>query len=163
MAERKKGKDQRSKVCKPEYCARCAKKMGEDPKVQSDRIMLYFSENHVEEYVCPICGYVIKKAILREPAKLHRYLQEQDLEDIEHEPRFRPIGFCLWLLYAFSGIGRFLTTLGPLGSLTSMLLFPIPFIMGVFIGDGIGKRRNYRLPLSPWEETIHARENQRRE
>jgi hypothetical protein len=28
---------------------------------------------------------------LMEPAKLHRYLQEQDLEDIEHEPRFRPI------------------------------------------------------------------------
>ncbi|MCW3990268.1 MAG: hypothetical protein NWE88_09360 [Candidatus Bathyarchaeota archaeon] len=61
---------------------------------------------------------------------------------------FSPIGFCLWLLYAFSGIGLFLTTLGPLGSLTSMLFFPIPFIMGVFIGDWIGKRRNYRLPLS---------------
>jgi len=61
---------------------------------------------------------------------------------------FSPIGFCLWLLYAFSGIGLFLTTLGPLGSLTSMLLFPIPFIIGVFIGDWIGKRRNYRLPLS---------------
>ncbi len=74
---------------------------------------------------------------------------------------FSPIGFCLWLLYAFSGIGLFLTTLGPLGALTSMLFFPIPFIMGVFIGDWIGKRRNYRLPLSPWEETMHAREDQR--
>jgi hypothetical protein len=61
---------------------------------------------------------------------------------------FSPIGFGLWLLYVFSGIGRFLTTLGPWGSLASMLLFPIPFIIGVFIGDWIGKQRNYRLPLS---------------
>ena len=76
---------------------------------------------------------------------------------------FSPIGFCLWLLYAFSGIGLFLTTLGPLGSLASMLLFPIPFIIGVFIGDWIGKRRNYRLPLSLGEETRHVREDQRRE
>jgi len=59
-----------------------------------------------------------------------------------------PIGFCLFLLYVFSGIGRFLNALGPWGSLVSMLLFPIPFIIGVFIGDWIGKRRNYRLPLS---------------
>jgi hypothetical protein len=84
-------KDQRSKVGKPEFCARCAKKMGKDPKVQSDRIMIYISEDDVEEYVCTVCGYVVKKGILMEPAKLHRYLQEQDLEDIEHEPRFRPI------------------------------------------------------------------------
>lgn len=84
-------KDQRSKVGKPESCARCAKKMGKDPKVQSDRIMIYISEDDVEEYVCTVCGYVVKKGILMEPAKLHRYLQEQDLEDIEHEPRFRPI------------------------------------------------------------------------
>jgi len=59
-----------------------------------------------------------------------------------------PIGFSLWILYAVSGIGRFLTTLGPWGSLASMLLFPIPYIIGAFIGDWIGKRRNYRLPLS---------------
>ena len=61
---------------------------------------------------------------------------------------FSPIGFGLWLLYAFSGIGRFLTTLGPWGSLASMVLFLIPYIIGAFIGDWIGKRRNYRLPLS---------------
>ena len=75
---------------------------------------------------------------------------------------FSPIGFCLWLLYIFS-VSRFLNTIGPWGSLASMLLFPIPFIIGVFIGDWIGKRRNYRLPLSLGEETMRARENMRRE
>jgi len=39
-----------------------------------------------------------------------------------------PIGFGLWILYAVSGIGRFLTTLGPWGSLASMLLFPVPIL-----------------------------------
>jgi hypothetical protein len=48
---------------------------------------------------------------------------------------FSPIGFSLWLVYAFSGVGRFLTILGPLGSLASMLLFPVPYVIGVFIGD----------------------------
>ena len=76
---------------------------------------------------------------------------------------FSPIGFCLWLLYVYSGISGFLTTLGPLGALTSMLLFPIPYIIGMFIGDWIGKRRNYRLLLSLGEETMHAKEDQRRE
>ena len=76
---------------------------------------------------------------------------------------FSPIEFCLWLLYAFSGIGRFLTTLGPWGSLVSMLLFPIPYIIGAFIGDWIGKRRNYRLPLSLGDTPTRAKEDQRRE
>ena len=71
---------------------------------------------------------------------------------------FSPIGFCLWLLYIFS-VGRFLNTHGSWGHLASMLLFPIPFIIGVFIGDWIGKRRNYRLPLSLGEETMRARED----
>jgi hypothetical protein len=61
---------------------------------------------------------------------------------------FSPIGFSLWLLVAFSGIGLFLTTLGPLGALASMLLFPIPYIIGMFIGDWIGKRYEYRIPFS---------------
>jgi len=76
---------------------------------------------------------------------------------------FSPIGFGLWLLYVYSGISGFLTTLGPLGALVSMLLFPIPYIIGMFIGDWIGKRRNYRLPLSLGEEIMRAREDQRRE
>ena len=59
-----------------------------------------------------------------------------------------PIGFCLWMLCALSGIGRFLTTfLGPWLSL--IIGFTVPLTMGAFIGDWIGKRRNYRLPLSP--------------
>lgn len=74
---------------------------------------------------------------------------------------FSPIGFCLFLLYIFS-VGRFLNTLGPWGHLISMLFLPIPFIIGVFIGDWIGKRRNYRLPLSLGEEIMRAREDQRR-
>ena len=58
-----------------------------------------------------------------------------------------PIGFSLWIVYALSGIGRFLTThLGPGASL--IVGFTVPYIIGAFIGDWIGKRRNYRLPLS---------------
>lgn len=58
-----------------------------------------------------------------------------------------PIGFSLWIVYALSGIGRFLTThLGPEVSL--IVGFTVPYIIGAFIGDWIGKRRNYHLPLS---------------
>lgn len=58
-----------------------------------------------------------------------------------------PIGFILWIVYALSGIGRFLTThLGPEVSL--IVGFTVPYIIGAFIGDWLGKRRNYRLPLS---------------
>ena len=59
-----------------------------------------------------------------------------------------PIGFGLWIVYALSGIGRFLTThlgLGP----SFIVGFTVPYIIGAFIGDWIGRRRNYRLPLSP--------------
>lgn len=59
-----------------------------------------------------------------------------------------PIGFGLWTLYALSGIGRFLTThLGPLPSF--IVAFTVPYIIGALIGDWIGRRRNYRLPLCP--------------
>jgi hypothetical protein len=59
-----------------------------------------------------------------------------------------PIGFGLWILLAVSGIGRFLTT--HLGLLPSFIVtFTVPYTTGAFIGDWIGRRRNYRLPLSP--------------
>jgi hypothetical protein len=58
-----------------------------------------------------------------------------------------PIGFSLWIFYALSGVGYFLTThLGPWPSL--ILGFTVPYIIGAFIGDLIGRQRNYRLPLS---------------
>ena len=54
-------KRRKSKVSyKPEYCADCAKKMGEDPNVQRARIILYFAKNYVEKYERPVCRGVIK-------------------------------------------------------------------------------------------------------
>ena len=59
-----------------------------------------------------------------------------------------PIGFALWIVYAISGFGRWITdTFGVWPSL--IIGFTVPLIIGAFIGDWIGKRRNYRLPLSP--------------
>jgi hypothetical protein len=59
-----------------------------------------------------------------------------------------PIGFALWIVYAVSGIGRWITdTLGVWPSL--IIGFTVPLIIGALIGDWIGKRRNYRLPLTP--------------
>ena len=58
-----------------------------------------------------------------------------------------PIGFCLWILYALSGIGRFLTT-HPGYWPSFIVAFTVPHIVGALIGDWIGRRRNYRLSLS---------------
>jgi len=58
-----------------------------------------------------------------------------------------PIGFLLWIVFAVSGIGRWLTD--NLGAWPSLIIgFTAPYIIGAFIGDWIGKRRNYQLPLS---------------
>ena len=57
-----------------------------------------------------------------------------------------PIGFALWIAYGLT-IGRQLTNY--LGVWPSLIIgFTVPYIIGAFIGDWIGKRRNYRLPLS---------------
>jgi ABC-type multidrug transport system permease subunit len=56
-----------------------------------------------------------------------------------------PIGFVLWTAYALT-IGLYLTK--HLGSWPSLIIgFTVPYIIGAFIGDWIGGRRNYRLPL----------------
>ena len=52
-----------------------------------------------------------------------------------------PIGFILWVFLAVSGIGRWLTS--NLGAWPSLIIcFTVPYIIGAFIGDWIGKRRN---------------------
>ena len=59
-----------------------------------------------------------------------------------------PIGFCLWTLWGVSGLGMFITRL--IDAMPSLLLsWAVCYGIGAFIGDWIGKRRNYRLPLSP--------------
>jgi hypothetical protein len=59
-----------------------------------------------------------------------------------------PIGFVLWIVLGLSGVGRLLTNyLGVWPSLITS--YTVPYIIGAFIGDWIGRKRNYRLPLSP--------------
>jgi hypothetical protein len=59
-----------------------------------------------------------------------------------------PIGFILWMFWAVSGIGRWITEMAGPGS-SLLISWAICYGIGAFIGDWIGKRRNYRLPLSP--------------
>lgn len=59
-----------------------------------------------------------------------------------------PIGFVIWIVLAVSGIGGWLTY--HFGVWPSIIIsFTVPYIIGAFIGDWIGRRRDYRLPLSP--------------
>jgi len=59
-----------------------------------------------------------------------------------------PIGFCIWILWGVSGLGKFITNLiGPMPSL--LISWAVCLSTGAYIGDWIGKRRNYRLPLTP--------------
>lgn len=59
-----------------------------------------------------------------------------------------PIGFGLWIIWAVSGIGRLITN--AVGAFPSLLIsWVVCYGIGAFIGDWIGKRRNYQLPLSP--------------
>ncbi|MEM3601270.1 MAG: hypothetical protein QXN87_01180 [Candidatus Bathyarchaeia archaeon] len=59
-----------------------------------------------------------------------------------------PIGFFLWIIWCISGLARFITNM--IGAMPSLLLsWAVCYGIGAFIGDWIGKRRNYRLPLTP--------------
>ncbi len=58
-----------------------------------------------------------------------------------------PLGFSLMMLYVVSGIGSFIAA--HLGPVPNLIGFIVPYVVGAFIGDWIGKRRNYILPLSP--------------
>jgi hypothetical protein len=59
-----------------------------------------------------------------------------------------PIGFLLWIIWAISGIGRWVTdTIGAFPSL--IISLAVCWGIGVLIGNWIGKRRGYQLPLSP--------------
>jgi hypothetical protein len=59
------------------------------------------------------------------------------------------ISYVMWIvIYAISGIGRWVTV--TLGVWPSLIIGYAVFVpIGVLIGDWIGKRRNYQLPLSP--------------
>ena len=60
-----------------------------------------------------------------------------------------PIGFIFAVLYVLSGVPRFLLTiLGSWGPWLNMAFIIILCIVGGFIGNWIGKKREYRLPLS---------------
>ena len=59
-----------------------------------------------------------------------------------------PIGFSLWMAWAVSGIGRWLTNM--IGAFPSLIISWVVCLgIGALIGNWIGKRRNYQLPLSP--------------
>ena len=65
-----------------------------------------------------------------------------------------PIGFGLSILYAlFCGItnfAKFIMSLEPFGSWLHLGIVIGLFTIGGFIGNRIGKKRDYRLPLSPY-------------
>lgn len=59
-----------------------------------------------------------------------------------------PIGFGLCLLYGLTGISRFLVSLGSWWIWLNITIFIILLVIGGFIGNWIGKKRNYHLPFS---------------
>ncbi|MFW9819722.1 MAG: hypothetical protein ACFFE5_08940 [Candidatus Thorarchaeota archaeon] len=59
-----------------------------------------------------------------------------------------PIGFGLCLIYGLTGISRFLISLGSGWIYLNMANFIILLVIGGFIGNWIGKKRNYHLPFS---------------
>jgi hypothetical protein len=58
-----------------------------------------------------------------------------------------PIGFLLWVAEVFA-LSRFFA-ISSIGWPLLLTASVIPFVIGAFIGDWIGKKRSYLLPLSP--------------
>ncbi|MFO7796313.1 MAG: hypothetical protein ACQERB_06535 [Promethearchaeati archaeon] len=65
-----------------------------------------------------------------------------------------PIGFGLWVVYAvFCGLTNFchfLNNLEPYGFLINLTFQLLLYVVGGFIGNWIGKKRDYKLPLSSY-------------
>ena len=63
-----------------------------------------------------------------------------------------PVGFGLWILYAvmcgLTNFCHFLNNLKPYGPWLNLTIQIILFIIGGFIGNWMGKKRDYRIPLS---------------
>jgi hypothetical protein len=58
------------------------------------------------------------------------------------------VGWIIWVVYAVSGFGLWATHM--IGVWPALLISDIVFyVVGALIGDWIGKRRNYQLPLWP--------------
>ncbi len=57
-----------------------------------------------------------------------------------------PIGFGLYLIYGLTGMSRFLISLGSWW--LNIIILIILLVIGGFIGNWIGKKRDYRLPMS---------------
>jgi hypothetical protein len=65
-----------------------------------------------------------------------------------------PIGFGLSMLYALicgiTNFGQFIVSIKPFGSWLQIGIIIGLLTIGGFIGNWIGKKRGYRLPLSPY-------------
>ena len=63
-----------------------------------------------------------------------------------------PIGFVLWIFYAamcgLTNFCRILINIKPYGYLINIAFQILLFVIGGFIGNWIGKKRDYKLPLS---------------
>jgi hypothetical protein len=64
-----------------------------------------------------------------------------------------PFSFVISVVYAVS-LGRYVT--GWLTGWSNIIVIIGILITGAFVGDGIGKRRNYQLPLSTWNGCLNT-------
>lgn len=57
-----------------------------------------------------------------------------------------PIGFVMWVVYALI-FARYINKI--FGTIASLVITIVIYVLGAYIGDKIGKSRNYQLPLTP--------------